>query len=109
VMPEAAVPGYMSHDLQTAWRDPVRRPNLKDGRSLEEAGAAESVPGPSTEYFGALAKELKMYIVVALIEKAANEKSIDYFNTAVLMGPDGAIRCHYRKLHPWPIGEATWA
>ncbi|MBI3832346.1 MAG: carbon-nitrogen hydrolase family protein [Planctomycetes bacterium] len=109
VMPEAAVPGYMSHDLQTAWRDPARRKNPKDGRSLEEDGAAEPVPGPSTEYFGTLAKELKIYIVVALIEKVEREKSVDYFNTAILMGPDGSIRCHYRKLHPWPIGEATWA
>lgn len=109
VMPEAAVPGYMSHDLQIAWRDPVRRKNPKDGRSLEDAGVAEFVPGPSTEYFGELSKEFKIYIVVSLIEKEVREKSVDYFNTAILMGPDGSVRCHYRKLHPWPIGEATWA
>jgi len=109
VFPEAAVPGYMAHDLKTAWRDPIRRNNPKDGRSIEEAGVAEPVPGPSTEYFGALTKELKVYVVVTLLEKVQRDAAADYFNTAVLLGPDGAIRCHYRKLHPWPVGEATWA
>ncbi|MCW8132213.1 MAG: carbon-nitrogen hydrolase family protein [Planctomycetota bacterium] len=109
VMPEAAVPGYMSHDLQTAWRDPVRRTNPKDGRSIEEAGVAEPVPGPTTEFFAALARELKIYLEVSLLEKAERESKTDYFNTAVLLGPDGRMRCHYRKLHPWPVGEATWA
>ena len=109
IMPEAAVPGYMAHDLQTAWRDPVRRPNSKDGRSLVEACVAEAVPGPSTDFFGHLAAELKIHIVATFIEKAEQDGKIDYFNTAVLLGPDGAIRAHYRKLNPWPIGEATWA
>lgn len=109
VLPEAAVPGYMAHDLKTAWRDPVRRSNPRDGRSIEQAGVAEAVPGPSTEFFGVVSKELKVYVVVTLLEKVRRGASIDYFNTAVLLGPDGAIRCHYRKLHPWPVGEATWA
>jgi predicted amidohydrolase len=113
VTPECAVPGYMSPDLQTAWRDPVRRPNPKDGRSLVEADAAETVPGESTGIFGALARELEVRIVVGLIEKAevseGGRKRVDYYNAAVLLGPDGTIECHYRKLNLWAPGDATWA
>ncbi|MCK6474083.1 MAG: carbon-nitrogen hydrolase family protein [Planctomycetes bacterium] len=109
VMPEAAIPGYLSADLQTAWRDPVRRPNPKDGRSLE--GIAETADGPSARRFRALAKELNVYMVATLIERAETQAppSVNYFNTALLIGPDGAVACHYRKLHPWARGEATWA
>lgn len=109
VMPEAAIPGYLSADLQTAWRDPVRRPNPKDGRSLE--GIAEAADGPSAQRFHAVAKELKVFLVATLIERAESNAppSVDYYNTALLIGPDGTVACHYRKLHPWARGEATWA
>ena len=113
VMPECALPGYMSVDHQTAWRDPVRRPNPKDGRSIVEAGVADTVPGENTKRFGGLAKEMNVYVAVTLIEKVekkvGDKATVDYFNTAVLMGPDGEIACHYRKLNLWPPGDATWA
>ena len=113
VAPECAVPGYMSADHRTAWRDPVRRPNPKDGRSLVEADAAEAVPGESTRVFGELARELKVRVVVGLIEKvetaATGVPRTNYYNTAVLLSPTGDIECHYRKLNLWPPGDATWA
>jgi len=62
-----------------------------------------------------LAKELSVYLVVTLIEKVEREgvgegkPKVDYFNTAVLLGPDGKVHCHYRKLNLWPPGDATWA
>lgn len=114
VMPECAITGYMSVDHKTAWRDPVRRPNPKDGRSIVEAGVADTVPGEHTRQFGALAKELNVYLVITLIEKverageAGAAPKVDYFNTAVLLGPDEKILCHYRKLNLWPPGDATW-
>lgn len=109
VMPEAALPGYLSNDLQTAWRDPVRRPRASDGRSLEEAGIAETVPGPLTRRFGELSRELGIYLLITLIERVPTHTGADYFNSAVLLDPEGSIAAHYRKLNPWPIGEATWA
>jgi len=115
VMCEAAIPGYHSPDLLTPWRDPVRRPDPKDGRSLAEGDVAESVPGPSTEYFGKLAKDLEVRILATLIEVgevpagAEGKKRRDYYNAAVLLNPKGEIEKHYRKLNPWPPGEATWA
>lgn len=57
---------------------------------------AESIPGPSTETFGALAKELGIVIVLSLFEKRAPGL---YHNTAVVMEKDGSIAGKYRKMH----------
>lgn len=55
---------------------------------------AEPIPGPSTKYFGELAKQHNLYIVVGLLER---EKHLVY-NVAVLLGPDGQIAGKYRKV-----------
>lgn len=57
---------------------------------------AESVPGPSTEAFGALAKELGVVLVLSLFEKRAPGL---YHNTAVVIEKDGSIAGKYRKMH----------
>ena len=57
---------------------------------------AEPVPGPSTEIFGALAKELGIVIVLSLFERRAPGV---YHNTAVVMEKDGTIAGKYRKMH----------
>lgn len=57
---------------------------------------AEPIPGPSTEVFGALAKELGVVIVLSLFEKRAAGL---YHNTAVVMEKDGSIAGKYRKMH----------
>ncbi len=57
---------------------------------------AETIPGPSTERFGALAAELKVVIVLSLFEKRAPGL---YHNTAVVMENDGSIAGMYRKMH----------
>lgn len=56
---------------------------------------AESVPGPSTEAFGALAKELGVVLVLSLFEKRAPGL---YHNTAVVIEKDGSIAGKYRKM-----------
>ncbi|MBI1832033.1 MAG: carbon-nitrogen hydrolase family protein [Planctomycetes bacterium] len=58
------------------------------------ADVAEPIPGPSTEYFCALAKKHKIYIVVGLVERDGNL----IYNVAVLIGPDGRIIGKYRKV-----------
>jgi predicted amidohydrolase len=68
------------------------------GRSMVET--AEPVPGPSTEYFGALARELNLYIVAGLVERDGHLA----YNTAVLLGPDGKLAGKYRKV-TLPDGE----
>ena len=57
---------------------------------------AEPIPGPSTETFGALAKELGIILVLSLFEKRATGL---YHNTAVVLEKDGSIAGKYRKMH----------
>ncbi|MBP1639101.1 MAG: Nitrilase/cyanide hydratase and apolipoprotein N-acyltransferase [Bacteroidetes bacterium] len=57
---------------------------------------AETIPGPSTEEFGALAKELGVVIVLSLFEKRAPGL---HHNTAVVIEKDGSIAGKYRKMH----------
>ncbi len=57
---------------------------------------AEPIPGPSTERFGALAKELGVVIVTSLFERRAPGL---YHNTAVVLDKDGSIAGKYRKMH----------
>lgn len=57
---------------------------------------AEVIPGPSTDEFGALAKELGVVIVLSLFEKRAAGL---YHNTAVVLEKDGSIAGKYRKMH----------
>ncbi|SEG01226.1 carbon-nitrogen hydrolase [Parabacteroides chinchillae] len=57
---------------------------------------AETIPGPSTEIFGALAKELGIVLVLSLFEKRAPGL---YHNTAVVLEKDGSIAGKYRKMH----------
>jgi predicted amidohydrolase len=54
---------------------------------------AEPIPGPSTEYFGQLAKKHNIYIVPGLIERDGRL----VYNVAVLIGPDGKVIGKYRK------------
>jgi len=56
----------------------------------------ESIPGPSTEIFATLARELKLVIVTSLFERRA--KGL-YHNTAVVFENDGQIAGVYRKMH----------
>ena len=57
---------------------------------------AEPIPGPSTEFYGALAKELQVVIVTSLFERRAAGL---YHNTAVVLERDGSIAGKYRKMH----------
>jgi N-carbamoylputrescine amidase len=57
---------------------------------------AETIPGRSTEEFGALAKELGVVLVLSLFEKRMPGL---YHNTAVVIEKDGSIAGKYRKMH----------
>lgn len=62
------------------------------GKKMVEC--AEPMPGPSTDYFGTLAKKHNLYIVAGLIER---DKHLIY-NVAMLIGPDGRVQGKYRKV-----------
>jgi len=57
---------------------------------------AETIPGPSTAFFGELAKEYGVVIVTSLFERRAPGL---YHNTAVVLEKDGDIAGIYRKMH----------
>jgi N-carbamoylputrescine amidase len=57
---------------------------------------AETIPGPSTDRLGALARELQIVIVASLFEKRS---AGIYHNTAVVLDADGSIAGKYRKMH----------
>lgn len=106
VLPETAISSYMSHDIRLTWQLPNRA--VSEGLvGRSPADVAETVPGPSTEQFAALAKELGIYLTVPIVE--VDPPTVRYFNTLVLVGPEGTILLHYRKLNPWPHAERGWA
>lgn len=57
---------------------------------------AEPIPGPSTDFYGKLAKEHHVVLVSSLFEKRAPGL---YHNTAVVFECDGSIAGKYRKMH----------
>lgn len=57
---------------------------------------AEPIPGPSTDFYGKLAKDLGVVIVTSLFERRTPGL---YHNTAVVMEKDGSIAGKYRKMH----------
>ena len=57
---------------------------------------AETIPGPSTAFYGELAKQLGVVIVTSLFEKRTTGL---YHNTAVVIEKDGSIAGKYRKMH----------
>ena len=64
--------------------------------STDNFDLAETIPGPSTEYFSQLAREFGVVLVLSLFEKRAAGL---YHNTAVVIEKDGSIAGKYRKMH----------
>ncbi|MDX3926103.1 MAG: nitrilase-related carbon-nitrogen hydrolase [Shinella sp.] len=85
--PEMGTTGYCWHD-----RHEVRE-------------HVEPVPGPTTDRFAALARAYDCFVVVGMPE--VDPATDLYYNSAVLIGPDGVVGVH-RKTHPY-ISEPKWA
>ena len=64
--------------------------------SVDNFDLAEPIPGPSTDFFGHLAKELGVVIVTSLFERRVPGL---YHNTAVVLEKDGSMAGKYRKMH----------
>jgi predicted amidohydrolase len=106
VLPEAAIPGYMDFTITRAWCIDGRRV-FRGLTAANVDSVAEQVPGPSTEYFAAIASRYHAYVVVPIIE--IDPTTREYFNTAVVLNTTGSILLHYRKLNPWFWAERGWA
>lgn len=64
--------------------------------NVDNFDLAESIPGPSTEFFGELARQHGIVLVISLFERRAPGL---YHNTAVVLEKDGTIAGKYRKMH----------
>jgi N-carbamoylputrescine amidase len=66
---------------------------VEDHRFFE---LAETIPGPSTEALGRVARKHRATVIASLFEKRADGL---YHNTAAVIGPDGKVQGLYRKMH----------
>ena len=64
--------------------------------SVNNFDLAEPIPGPSTVFYGALARKFGVVLVTSLFERRAAGL---YHNTAVVFEKDGSIAGKYRKMH----------
>ncbi|MDY5767735.1 MAG: nitrilase-related carbon-nitrogen hydrolase, partial [Alloprevotella sp.] len=64
--------------------------------STDNFDLAEPIPGPSTDFYGALARKHGVVLVTSLFERRAAGL---YHNTAVVFESDGTIAGKYRKMH----------
>ncbi len=62
----------------------------------ENFSLAETIPGPTTTFFSALAQKHQVVLVVSVFEKSMDGL---YYNTAVVLEKDGSIAGKYRKMH----------
>ena len=90
--PEAAVQGYARVDLPSGTSADAPKIVAERAKIL---AAAETIPGPATNRFAALAKELGIWIVFGMDENRGGR----LFNTAILMNPQGQIVGTYSKVH----------
>ena len=81
VFPECAITGYCFESLD------------------EAKTCAEPIPGPSTEHFVKVCKELNVFVVFGLLEADGDR----VFNATVQIGPQGLVGS-YRKIHLPGIG-----
>lgn len=129
VTPEACITGYVSQDMKTNWRIKGRPIEKQFSKEEDLSLYAETVPGPSTDYFCQLSKELQVYITIPILEvesKTEQEKrekenqgieresyfkndGPKYYNTLCLSSPKGELVSHYRKIFPWWYPEKSYA
>ena len=64
--------------------------------NVDNFALAEPIPGPSTDFFGELARQHDIVLVISLFERRAPGL---YHNTAVVLEKDGTIAGKYRKMH----------
>ncbi|MDM7933982.1 MAG: carbon-nitrogen hydrolase family protein [Methanothrix sp.] len=72
----------------------------------EIAPLTETIPGPTTEAFGIVAREYGCYICIGLAERDARTGL--FYNSAVLLDPTGRVSARYRKASP-AFRENLWA
>lgn len=66
------------------------------------AAHAESIPGPTSEVLQEVARRYKVYVVGgSFFERVPHQSKV--YNANLVIGPDGGILAHYRKIHLFEI------
>jgi predicted amidohydrolase len=81
---------------------------LTAGAANPKKNVAETIPGPSTEHFGALAKRLGIHLIMgSIVERDSQDGNL--YNTSALIDDHGSVLGKYRKRHLWcsEIGQIT--
>jgi agmatine deiminase len=73
-----------------------RTPYFPQAAGEDASAYAETVPGPSTEAFAALAREHRAVIIVPVFERGADGV---HYNTSAVLDTDGMLLPPYRKVH----------
>ncbi|MFI6662030.1 carbon-nitrogen hydrolase family protein [Streptomyces sp. NPDC050523] len=66
------------------------------GNILEVADVSVPIPGPETDFLCEQAEQARAHIVAGLLERGDDGK---YYSTSVLIGPEGTLLGHYRRVH----------
>jgi len=69
--------------------------NIQDRAAAETL--AETIPGPATNAFAELAQRYQVHLVLGLAE--ADPATHTFYNSQILLGPDGMLIGSYRKMH----------
>ena len=88
----------------SAGADLVALPELWNCHGLEAAYRpnAEPIPGPTTEFLGGLARELKVYVLGgSILEDEPGSERL--YNTSTFFDPSGELKAVYRKIHLFDV------
>ena len=98
VFPETILTGY-------EWKSTNDDPYYKQSGVAMQIALAETIPGPTTNYFSKYAQQYGMYIIFGMSEKVdepiydkTDSSKIKVYNSAAILYPDGKIES-YHKMH----------
>ncbi len=98
VFPETVLTGY-------EWKSTSNDPYYKESGVAMQIALAETIPGPTTNYFSEYAQQYGMYIIFGITEKEdepiydkTDSSKIKVYNSAAILFPDGKIES-YQKMH----------
>jgi predicted amidohydrolase len=92
------------HEAATRRAGLVALPELWSCHGLDSVykDAAEPIPGPTTEFLGRLARELRVYILGgSILEEISGSERLH--NTSTFFSPDGELVATYRKIHLFDV------
>ena len=107
VFPETVLTGY-------EWKKPENDPYYQESGVAMQVALAETVPGPTTNYFSKYAQQYGMYIIFGMTEKEdepiydmTDSGTEKVYNSAAILYPDGKIDS-YQKMHR-AGNESKWS